>query len=136
MDMIFISSYSHKMNPIVSILYLQANIFQMFLYIIREYWPSIFCWTDKVINKIAYIVAQDHKRALFFFHRITISCNPIVSQEIPCAAELRGNAKKLETAIGSLLTYYMRCSFNNPKTLFISTYSFNSVCFFKFFYYI
>ena len=68
MDMILICSYLKKMDIVIAIFDLQANIPQMLLNSFTEDRPTIFCRTDKVIDKIAYVMRKIYISA--FIHII------------------------------------------------------------------
>ena len=54
--MIFISTYLKKCYPIISQFYSFAYLLQAFIHIFRYDYAAVFCWTDKMVNKIRYIM--------------------------------------------------------------------------------
>ena len=56
MDMVLVSADLQKENVIITQFYLKANILKMSFYIVRKDSPTVFCRTDKVIDKIAYVM--------------------------------------------------------------------------------
>lgn len=56
MDMVLVRADLQKANVIIMQFYLKANILKMSFYIVRKDSPTLFCRTDKVIDKIAYVM--------------------------------------------------------------------------------
>ena len=58
MDMVLVSADLQKASVIITQFYLKANILKIPFYIVRKDSPTVFCRTDKVIDKIAYVMWQ------------------------------------------------------------------------------